>query len=78
MDNCDGVKTGHLISHEQYLFPQNQFQCFKVECLIVLNVKKKIGNNSVMKILSKQNLILNRQMQNFWVCSTKEVGERAW
>ena len=26
-------------------------------------------------MLSKQNLILNRQIQNFWVCLTKVVGE---
>ena len=29
-----------------------------------------------MKILSKRNLILNRQIQNFWVCSIKGVLER--
>ena len=30
-----------------------------------------------MKMLNKQNLILNRQIQNFSVCLTKGVGERA-
>ena len=28
-------------------------------------------------LLSKQNLILNIQISDFWVCSTKGVGERA-
>ena len=23
MHKCDGVKTGHIISHEWHLFPQN-------------------------------------------------------
>ena len=45
MDNCDGVKTGHIISHEWCIFPQNQFQYLKVECLIVLIIKKKSGND---------------------------------
>ena len=43
--NYDGVKMRHLISYEWCLFPQNWFQCFEVECLIVLIIKKKYGNS---------------------------------
>ena len=75
MDNCDGVKMRHLTSHDWCLFPQNQFQHFKVESLVALIIKKKSGTISTMKILNEQNLILNRQIQDFWVCSTKGVGE---
>ena len=45
MINCDGEKKGHLISHEWDLFPQDWFWCFKVECLVVLIIKKKSGKN---------------------------------
>ena len=40
MDNCDGVKTGQIVSQKWCLFLQNQFQCFKEEYLIVLLSKK--------------------------------------
>ena len=36
IDNCDRVKMGQLISHEWCIFLQNQFQCFKVECLMMM------------------------------------------
>ena len=42
-------------------------------CLVALIIKKKSG--TISKILNEQNLILNRQIQDFWVCSTKGVGE---
>ena len=45
MDDCEGVKRGHVISHEWCLFPQNQFWCFKVECLVDLTVYKKSRND---------------------------------
>ena len=48
MDNCDGVKTGYLISHEWCFFSQNRFLGFKVECLLVLIIKKKFGNDKVL------------------------------
>ena len=38
----NGVKMAHLISHEWYLFPQNQFKCFKLECLVILIIKKNL------------------------------------
>ena len=31
-----------------------------------------------MKMLSEQNLILNKQIQNFCMFSTKGVGKTAW
>ena len=49
VDDYDGVKTGHLISHAWCLFPQSWFQCFKVECLVVLIIKKKSRNNKASR-----------------------------
>ena len=40
-NNCEGVKMGHWC-----LFPQNQFQCFKVEYLVISIIKEKSGNNT--------------------------------
>ena len=57
------VKMRHLTSHEWCFFPQNQFQHFKVACLVALIIKKKSG--TISKILNDQNLILNRRIQDF-------------
>ena len=49
IDNYEGVKMGCPISHEWCLFLQNWSQCFKIECLVVLIIKKKSGNKATWK-----------------------------
>ena len=49
MNSYDGIKMGHIISCEWCLFLRNQFQCFKVECLVVLIIFKKSGIDKVSR-----------------------------